>query len=298
MTSLNGFGRRRWSAIAAGALVTVLAACGSQAKTVEVKKHVAPSPRKVLLASARATTAAKSARMSMKMTASGAGADGFAVTADGVADFTNGDAEFTMHLSGGSQQFGGMEARLVDGAAYLKMPASLGSMFGGGKWLKLPLGAPVGVLPGFDQSDPSKFLAYLETVSNGVKKIGPERIRGVDTTHYKATFDLGKAIDRADVPPALRESLGKLARGNASFKMPADVWVDNDGLARRIALTLDLGEFAGDSPDGDAAPVMAMSIDLYDFGVPVHVEAPPAGDVQAFPEFGPSGASGASGAPA
>jgi hypothetical protein len=298
MTSLNGFGRRRWSSVAAGALVLVLAACGSQAKTVEVKKPVPPSPRKVLLASARATTAAKSARLSMKMSANGSGADGFAITADGVADFTSGDAALTMQV-GGSRQFGGIEARLVDGEAYMKMPASLGSMFGGAQWMKLPVGAPVGVLPGFDQSDPSKFLAYLETVSNGVKKIGSEPIRGVDTTHYEATFDLGKAIDNADVPASLRDELGKLFHKNgASSKIPADVWVDDGGLVRRIQMTLDLGRLTGEKPEGDAPMVMTMSIDLYDFGIPVHVQAPPPGDVQDFPNFGPSGSSGTFGAPA
>ena len=48
----------------------------------------------------------------------------------------------------------------------------------------------------------------------------------------------------------------------------------------------------------DVGSVMTMSIDLYDFGIPVQVEAPPPGDVQAFPNFGPTGASGPLGAPA
>ena len=49
----------------------------------------------------------------------------------------------------------------------------------GGKWLKMPgIGDANGVLPGLGQSDPSQFLAYLETVSDGVKKVGSERFAG------------------------------------------------------------------------------------------------------------------------
>jgi hypothetical protein len=128
-------------------------------------------------------------------------------------------------------------------------------------------------------------------VSTGVAKIGSETIRGVETTHYKATLDLAKAVDRANVPASLRDDLGKIVRRNgASLTIPADVWVDNDGLARRIQLKLDLAKLAG--PDGGMdVPALTMSMDLYDFGVPVHVEAPPPGETVPFP-VGPSGTVG------
>jgi hypothetical protein len=269
--------------------VLVLAACGSQAKSVEVKKKAAPSPRKVILASIRATTAAKSARVSMTSSA-GSGSKTLNITADGVADFANGDGVVTVHATGVGKQFDGIEGRLVGGAVYVKMPESLSSVFGD-KWLKMPAAAPVGLLPGFDQSDPSKFLAYLETVSSGVTKVGSDTIRGVETTHYEAILDLAKAVDRANVPASLRDDLGKIVHKNeASLTIPADVWVDNDGLARRIQLKLDLAKLGG--PDGGTdVPVLTMSMDLYDFGVPVHVEAPPAGETVPFP-VGPSGTVG------
>jgi hypothetical protein len=74
------------------------------------------------------------------------------------------------------------------------------------------------------------------------------------------------------------------------FTIPADVWVDSDGLARRIQLKLDLGTMAG-TGGGSDLPVMTISIDLYDFGVPVHVEAPPADQVTEFP-VGPPAVTG------
>ena len=287
MTGWIGFGRRRRTGIAAGALVILLSACGSQAKTVEVKR-VAPSPRRVLLASVRTTAAAKSARMSVTMVATGTGAEGFTVTADGVADFVTGDGALTMQLAGTGSELlsGGLEMRIVDGAAYMKMPEAIGAIFGGGKWFKIPdLGSADHALPGLGQSDPSQFLAYVEKVSDGVTKVGSEPIRGVDTTHYKASLDMGKAVDRAGVPPSLRDELRHLfGRSDGASAIPADVWVDGNGLARRIKLQLDLGALVGGAAgSGDTAPTVTASMDLYDFGVPVHVVAPPADAVMELP---------------
>ncbi len=291
MTSLNGFGRRRWAGVAAAALVIVLAACGSQARQVEVKKKVAPSPRKVLLASVRATTGAKSARMSLRMVA-GLGKERFEVTGDGVADFTTGDSVLAMHAAGLGSSGDGIAMRIVDGAAYMKVPTSLGGLLGGGKWLKMPdLGDADSAVPGLGQSDPSQFLAYLEGASAGVKKVGSESIRGVDTTHYTAVLDLAQAIHRAEVPPELRDEFNNLfGKRGAPSAMPADVWVDANGLARRIKLQLDLGAFGGDAPGvGDKVPTITIAMDLYDFGVPVNVKAPPADQVAPFPSLGALG---------
>ena len=182
---------------------------------------------------------------------------------------------------------------VVDRAAYLKMPETLfGGLLGSGKWFKMPnLGDANSAVPGLGQSDPSQFLAYLETVSAGVTKVGTETIRGVDTTHYTASLDPAKAGSRADVPPSLRDDLSKILQKNGvPFTIPADVWVDSDGLARRIQLKLDLGRMAG-TGGGSDLPVMTISIDLYDFGVPVHVEAPPADQVTEFP-VGPPAVTG------
>ena len=301
MTSRNGFGHRRWAGITAGALVVLLVGCGSQANKVDVKRTTPPSPRKVVLASVLATAAAKTARVSMTMTMTGLGEETEAVevVVDGVTEFETGNSSMKMQFGGlGSEdEIGGMETRVVDGVAYLQMPAALGGMFGEGKWLKMPdLGSADSAMPGLGQSDPSKFLAYLETVSNGVKKVGTDLIRGIETTHYAATLDLGKAVNRADMPASLRDELRELFNGDSFSAIPADVWVDEDGIARRIRLQLDLGDLIEDLPgvsEDAPAMTMTMSMDLYDFGVPVHVVAPPASDVTEFPSFGPSGPSGA-----
>jgi hypothetical protein len=286
MTGLIRFGRRRRPVVAAGVLVILLSACASQAKTAEPRK-IGPSLRKVVLASVRTTAAAKSARVSLRMLATGTDAESFGVTAEGVTDFTSGDGALTMQLGASDSGLlsGSVEMRMVDGTVYLKMPESLGGLFGSGKWLKIPdLAGADDAVPGLGQSDPSQFLASLETVSDGVKKVGSEPIRGVDTIHYRASLDLAKVVDRADAPLSLRDELNNLfGKRTGASAIPADLWVDANGLARRIQLQMDIGALTGDATgSGDAAKI-TVSMDLYDFGVPVHVVAPPTVDVTEFP---------------
>jgi hypothetical protein len=131
-------------------------------------------------------------------------------------------------------------------------------------------------------------LASLEAVSSDVTTVGPDTIRGVATTHYHALLDLGKAIDQAKVPPSLRPSLKQALSlfGNES-SIPVDIWVDAASRVRRLTETMNL----------PGVGAFSTTIDLYDFGVPVNVVAPPADQVAPLPSFGSLGGlgSGASG---
>lgn len=57
--------------------------------------------------------------------------------------------------------------------------------------------------------------------------------------------------------------------------VPAQAWVDATGLVRRVSVTLTPGKHSG-VPAGAQFTEM---VDFYDFGVPVHVSAPPASEV-------------------
>src|SRR5262245_1094972 len=134
---------------------------------------------------------------------------------------------------------GQIEQRVVDGAMYVRM--------GDGKWLKLdlPQQAPDGNSAGLGQLDPTKLLDYLREVSNNVENLGTETVRGTETTHYRATIDLP---------------------GGGS--VPIDAWIDGQGYARKATLNADV---SGSS--------FNIVFEMYDFGTPVHVEAPPSGQV-------------------
>jgi len=238
----------------------------------------------------------------MDITASGFGSTGgFGVSADGAANLGTGDAQFTMHFNGSMSRLvpRGIELRSVGDVVYMQLPGVLGGAKPGGPtWFKIDAskrGAGGGSAFGVGgQSDPTKFLAYLETVSDGVRNVGTDVTRGVETTHYSASLDLGKAVDGADVPPALRKNLAQLLapQGANAPKLPADVWVDGDGLVRRIRLQLDLGSFLGSAAanaGSAASPAITVTMDLFDFGAPVEVVAPPADQVSDLKDFGMNG---------
>jgi hypothetical protein len=292
-------GRRSVAGVAV-VLFAALAGCGGHSSSPAI--HAKPAgARAVLLASVTTTAAAKTARMSMDITASGLGATSeFGVTAAGAIDLGSGDAQFTMHFNGSMSRYvpGGIELCSVGGVVYVQLPDVLGDgKPGGPTWFKIDaskLGARGSSAFGVGgESDPTKFLAYLETVSDGVHNVGSDVVRGVETTHYQASLDLGKAVDRADVPPALRKNLQELLTqsGADAPNIPADVWVDSDGLVRRIRLQLDLGSFLGSAGANGAgtAPSITVSMDLFDFGAPVEVVAPPADRVTDLKDFGMNG---------
>ena len=113
--------------------------------------------------------------------------------------------------------------------------------------------------PGPGGSRPDQVLDLLIKSSDKVETLGDAEIRGVAADHYRAYIDENE----------LDEDAGSYGpRG-----LVVDAWIDDDGLLRRIRIPF----------GGPEAPVEV--IDLYDFGVPVDVEAPPADEVMSEQEF-------------
>lgn len=104
-------------------------------------------------------------------------------------------------------------------------------------------------LPGSTGVTPDRFLKELTKASKEVEKIGSEEIRGVTTTHYRAHLDKSK--------------LGSDLNNDVADVV--DAWIDDQGLPRRVRVPFGSGKDAG-----------AEVVDLFDFGVPVDVQAPPA----------------------
>jgi hypothetical protein len=116
-------------------------------------------------------------------------------------------------------------------------------------WLKQSVDPATGAdrfMPGPGGVSPDSLLQDLIKSSTKVEKVGGEEIRGVPTTHYRAHL---KETELEDKPGVV------------------DAWIDEQGLPRRIRVPYG-GE---DSP--------AAVVDLFDFGVPVDLEAPPANEI-------------------
>jgi hypothetical protein len=128
----------------------------------------------------------------------------------------------------------------------------------------------------FTDGDPRALLDFLKGVSGEIETVGSDELRGVTTTHYRATVDLRDYEQLA--PPGqrkeLRDMLGDLVREAGLTEMPFDVWLDDDGYVRKMETSFSA------SPEGVSGAVEAsMVLELYDYGADVGIVPPPAADV-------------------
>lgn len=134
------------------------------------------------------------------------------------------------------------------------------------------LGLDAGPVPDAGGGDPTVALSYLKAAASKVELIGSEQLRGTPTTRYAVTVDAAKVA--AQVP---EEFQGFADESGLAFPKPADVWIDQQGRLRKIHYTVTM------NAPGEATPTavtIESTLELYDFGVPVHVTPPPANQVE------------------
>jgi hypothetical protein len=120
------------------------------------------------------------------------------------------------------------------------------------------------------------FVAYLEGVAEQVREEGPDDIAGEPVTRYTGTVDLDRAVDQLPVEDQAEARAGLDA--TTVREVPFVVWIDGQGLVRRVQLTLDgvtLGEGAGSVGRG----TVVVTADLLAANQPVAIEVPPADQV-------------------
>jgi hypothetical protein len=223
----------------------------------------------VLASAGRKSQRAETVIMDISITATGGGEEqAFDIT--GSADFAKKSMDMTMRIPGA----GVVNERIVDGVMYLKMPGGMGDL-GGKPWVRLDMDrlakTPVGQsYQGFmsnQGTDPDDMLASLRATAN-VKKVGSETIDGVRTTEYQADLDPAKV---KGLDARTRRSLeARLATAGVSMR-PIHVWLRHDGLVRRMQLTMTIGS-------GGTSGTSKITWNFHDWGTPVKVDAPPAGD--------------------
>ncbi len=265
----------RWGSLVA---VTVLtASCASSAGLAS------------RLASDAARTARGSSRVALSMTMH-SGSMSVTFTQAGAFDY----AHSTGYLRSAGRSGPLSQEVFLPRHVYMKLPAGAGGPFAHGKtWVEInltgghmPGGLPFAASPFGTPADPSQILSSLEGVSSSVTQVGSATIRGVQTVHYRVMIDLAKAL--AEMGP--KAGAGAFMRALGGPLVPAQVWVDATGLVRRVSVTLTPRKHSG-VPAGAQFTEM---VDFYDFGVPVHVSAPPASEVMS-PSQASGGFSGSAG---
>jgi hypothetical protein len=235
------------------------------------------SPEAAVAEAATRTEDEGSARVSFTGTLTGIPGGSFTVQGEG--EFARGRGRMTFDLAGIAGGSGSLEMIFDQLVIYMRFPAEIQAQLPGGKsWVRMDLetlaeeqGIDLGALMQFSQSDPTQSLQYLRGASDDFEEVGSEPVRGVDTTHYRGTIDLRKAAE--GLPEEARESVDRVIELTGERELPVDVWIDDDGLARRITYEQPLP-----APGAEDAS-MELTMEFFDFGLDVDVEPPPAEDV-------------------
>lgn len=183
---------------------------------------------------------------------------------------------------------GDLEMRFDGGTLYAKPPELEQLQIPGGKaWvtLRLPrvaeaLGLPSRGLGKLFTLEPAAQLRAIQS-AKGLKKVGTEQVAGAETTHYRGTTRLSDyvatlpAAERKEAEQAL-DALDRLDPDSGSSlddPVPVDLWVDEDGVTRKLVSSAKVPAQGGQQPG-----TIKQSYELSDFGAPLDATPPAAGD--------------------
>jgi hypothetical protein len=114
-------------------------------------------------------------------------------------------------------------------------------------------------------NSPTQGLEYLEGLSGDVQNLGQDTVAGQPATHYRASIDYTKVLDKLpNATDEMRSAFAKLGT------VPADVWIDGQDRVVKMHMTIDGSALGAGSGNAE------LTMEITDFGVPVDVQAPPA----------------------
>ena len=255
---------RRLSVALAAAATALLTACtGGTGSTGGDAPQAAPSPSApsadaVLRRAALVTELAGRARYSLTTSTTLNGQE-VAFSGEGVYDWNARTGRTTYKIP-----VGAVEQRLLRDDLFFVLPQQPGIFF------RVPTQA-VAASPLGGSVHPTTQLNTVAAVEQA-ERVDEVVVRGVPTTHYRGTYDVRAAVERAQGAQrdALRSALGAAVKGVASA--PYDVYVDAEGRVRRLEQSVEVPA----SPQTGGQPLtVRTTLELYDFGLPVKVPGPP-----------------------
>lgn len=247
------------------------AGAGGEAPPVESPKL---DPVAAVRESAEKTRGAGTSRLDMTVNAS-AGGEAIDITAQGAFDYAKGVGELELTLPAAAGLGGGTIRQIITKSALF-----MGGIPGlpEGKWVKVSLDQLNVGGGGLTSNDPSAVLEMVRGASDDVTEVGKATVRGEETTHYRGTLDLDKAV--ASAPAETRNQLKQYLEQAGTTSVPFNLYIDDDGRLRKM-----VQEFEFEAPGGSGAGTVKtdLTLELYDYGVKVNVKAPPAADVSEAP---------------
>jgi len=172
---------------------------------------------------------------------------------------------------------------ITDGdVAYIRFPPIAKELPDGKTWVKGDAGdfskadtTGLGQFSSLSGMDPRDVFGFLKAVSGSIEAVGSEDVRGIETSHYRATLDPAKLTEL--VPAGQREALGGVddaARQAGITELPLDVWIDAENRIRKLSIALD-----AKMPGSDESLEASFLVELYDYGTPLVLDLPPADQV-------------------
>jgi hypothetical protein len=288
--------RRLIACLALLAAIPALGGCGTE--------DLSPS---AIAQAADATVASDGMKMQIAQTITVAGEGPLRMGGDGAIDPRHQRSRFTLRMTEAPDAAAGALGNsfttdvISDHLDVYTRSSQLATVLGKGKrWLKIDV-AEVSKAAGLDlttmtqsSQDPSQMLRQLKAVSGDVERVGAEQVRGVGTTHYRATIDFGRypELVPAGERAAARASMRQLIKLLGTRTAPVDVWVDDHDLVRRYRQTMHLS-----IPGGGGRMSMQQQFELYDFGARVDIAVPDAAEVTDMSDLVGGGAAALGGAP-
>ncbi len=285
-------------------LTAITAGCGGGGGNAAVAGE--PISFEELSRSATSSAVATSGRFAFDMTMSFPGADEpFAFSGEGAFDAKRERAWFSVDMSSFATMLGGLFAGMAgsnaagapdfddptawkieavqDGTvSYVHFPAMQNQLPSGKSWMRTDSRNAAGQgldFTQFDQfanNDPRELLDFLRGVSGEIETVGTEQLRGVETTHYRATIDSDEYAKLA--APGEQQELGSLVEQMAGQtglgEIPVDVWLDGSGLIRKLTMV-----FSATQPGTSEQSDVSMTFELYDYGDRVDIDLPPESEV-------------------
>jgi hypothetical protein len=286
---------RKIAALVAPALL--FTACAQEADSGAVQVSTAEAAVTALRSAPDAAADARTGQLEMVVEVSPPEAEGepFEITASGSFDLAAEQMSMTMDMGALFDRLaessdepvppglgGDWDVRVDGDTFYLRVPI-LQMFTGTDGWLSMTANDVGAAADGFGLGagtyDPSKILDSLRGVRGEPEVVGEEEVRGVATTHYRATIDVERAVAQAPEEQRTQVEAALEQLGDPEIpEIPVDIWLDDDGLPRR--LSIDLGH-APAGVLGDAG-AMTLTMEVFGYGEPVDIEIPSADEVTPF----------------
>ena len=198
-------------------------------------------------------------------------------TAEGEFEFAERRGRYTLDLTDLVGQLGVPgsatgEVLREDTVVYLNFPLLALLAPGGNEWIKIDLGSDA-ELAGFDLGQVQRARrprAVPGLPAGGRRGHGGPRFRGRERDGDHALPDDDRPRACAGDGPGSQQSTIQALIDAGTTLLPADVWIDGDGLVRKISF-----EF----PATDQPGAGSVSMELSDFGVDVTFDIPAADEV-------------------